>query len=186
MKGLRKFDVENAKHGDDVLFCDRHTSFSKTAKFLCRCSIDTRLFVIEFDSGISINAASELFHVPIGEVEGKAVYPGDELYYNEHSGNKGARFVARRKHNDSKYIYGAAYFKEETYDHDLAFDLVECLTWNKPKQKKTGWIAVNVKYHPSDKTRYCSDVYFDLDNLKRELRIAPDGKYTISEVSWEE
>ena len=94
---------------------------------------------------------SGLRMVPLRWVEGKPLYPGDELFYRE--GYEQGRFIAKRAHADESRVYGFTYFDNgRTYEDELSCEIIHALTWEKPKPKQNdGWITWSGGERPGDR-----------------------------------
>lgn len=87
-----------------------------------------------------------LFEKSWGEVEGKPVYAGDTLYWNDNTQDPGTKFVTVGGTGGIASmggIIGTSTFENgEVYDHPLSGLKCNCLTWTKPSKVTTGWINI--------------------------------------------
>lgn len=143
---LREFNLEEAKNG--AILCDNRGY--NNYKFLGYSKVENRVAVqsimkTDKDFIYSDCSPEDFKMTPLAWVEGKPVYQGDILY----SKNFGdLKYVV-------KYFNGKHIFTEEN-ETDAFCNSLENLTWNKPKQKKSKKVWVNIyptgpgdRNHPS-------------------------------------
>ena len=90
--------------------------------------------------------AGDLSEKSWGEVEGKLVYTGDTLYWNDSTQDPGTKFMAVGGTGgiaSKGGIIGTSTFENgEVYDQLLSGLKCNCLTWTKPSKVTTGWINI--------------------------------------------
>ena len=99
-----------------------------------------------------VESSVDLFMAPLGQIEGRDVYPGDEMYHKlEEEMVKVIDFT-----NTGVFAYESSGGRNTTVRRNL--------TWAKPKTKREGWINVYPDFgdalHPTESAadrKACSD-----------------------------
>lgn len=94
--------------------------------------------------------AKYLFEKSWGEVEGKLVYTGDTLYWNDSTQDPGTKFIVIGGTGGTggiadmvSGIIGKSIFEDgKVYDFPMSGVTCDCLTWTKPSKVTTGWINI--------------------------------------------
>lgn len=91
--------------------------------------------------------ACDLSEKSWGEVEGKLVYTGDTLYWNDSTQDPGTKFIVIGGTGGIadmvSGIIGKSIFEDgKVYDFPMSGVTCDCLTWTKPSKATTGWINI--------------------------------------------
>lgn len=91
--------------------------------------------------------ACDLSEKSWGEVEGKLVYTGDTLYWNDSTQDPGTKFIVIGGTGGIadmvSGIIGKSIFEDgKVYDFPMSGVTCDCLTWTKPSKVTTGWINI--------------------------------------------
>lgn len=175
---LRPFDLEAAKAGAKIT--DK-TEIEHT--FAAEAGPDGDMAVRDPQGNVFVMDLSEARMVPLAWVEGKPVYPGDVLYWNDNSTKSGSKFTAGNRvllggliDGVSVVIDGPVYNTGGMHSGNL--------TWTPPKVKKDGWVNVYPKSGFSPDKAYCdSHIY--------PTKVVADDKALFDRVAcvrieWEE
>lgn len=135
---LRPFDLEAAKAGAKI------TDGAFTFSFVAEAGDDGNM-AVRFDWGnIALLPVDRARMVPLAWVEGKPVYPGDVLYWNDTSSAPGSKFTAENRPSVSSLVMGSSTTTTGATYTDGGMYAAQ-LTWNKSKVRKEGWINVYPK-----------------------------------------
>lgn len=137
---LRSFDLEAAKRGDEI--CHRVS----TRRLLFITHFSDKDTIVEQENGLRVICwNSHLLMAPLCWVEGKPVYKGDVLFRGL---SPTCEVIVKELKNG--YLY------YERYDHCATPNSrvgitgsVSDLSWQKPKQKRDGWINIYPNGCPS-------------------------------------
>lgn len=175
---LRPFDLEAAKAGAKItdMGMIEHA-------FAAEAGPDGGMAVRDPQGNVFVMDLSEARMVPLAWVEGKPVYPGDVLYWNDTSSAPGSKFTAENRPSVSSLVMGSSTTTTGATYTDGGMYAAQ-LTWTLLKVKKEGWIngystslASNARprfvgyVHP---TKSCAD--FD----------AGEDRITCVRIEWEE
>lgn len=138
-KLLRPFDLEAAKAGAKIT--DK-TEIEHT--FAAEAGPDGDMAVRDPQGNIFVMDLSEARMVPLAWVEGKPVYPGDVLYWNDDSTKSGSKFTAGNRVLPGGLITGVSVVINGPVYNTGGMHSGK-LTWNPPKVKKEGWINLYSK-----------------------------------------
>lgn len=136
---LRPFDLEAAKAGAKIT--DK-TEIEHT--FAAEAGPDGDMAVRDPQGNVFVMDLSEARMVPLAWVEGKPVYPGDVLYWNDTSSAPGSKFTAENRPSVSSLVMGSSTTTTGATYTDGGMYAAQ-LTWNKSKVRKEGWINVYPK-----------------------------------------
>ena len=171
---LRPFDLEAAKRGEPIMGID----FSWPIIF-CGTTTNGQVVFVEYtDKSGGDQEVANIRMAPLAWVEGKPVYKGDTLYWNNKSSYPGAVLTVGSKIVFEQLISGKTIMPDGTVypDDNESGMLAINLTWNKPKVKKSGWLNIysgnkSPRLHPTKETA--------------DLQQAANRKACV-EVFWEE
>lgn len=180
---LRPFDLEAAKAGELLFEIYMHGSKVKTDE-----DIGTYIagpnnlneYVISYPTNGYVTYTFSIKDVrmaPLAWVEGKPVYKGDTLYWNNKSRYPGAVFTVGSKIVFEQLISGKTVMSDGTVypDDNESGMLAINLTWNKPKVKKSGWM-----------NSYDSGEHYVYPTKDRADVMATHSRKACIEIFWEE
>lgn len=133
---LRPFDLEAAKAGAKItdMGMIEHA-------FAAEAGPDGGMAVRDPQGNVFVMDLSEARMVPLAWVEGKPVYPGDVLYWNDNSTKPGSKFTAGNRVLPEGLVMGSSTTtKGATFTYGGMY--AAQLTWTLLKVKKEGWINV--------------------------------------------
>lgn len=168
---LRPFDLEAAKAGEPICWFDN----AEHVKFML-CSGDDGEHCVRMEDGnLALACFCDIRMSPLAWVEGKPVYRGDVLYWNRPGYYK---FIVKKV--TEAYIYG----ESTVYDNEKSTEMLAgSLTWNPPKVKREGWIAINTNDGPTGPVKaYCSHIL----ETKEQAQNYKVDSFTVIKVEWEE
>ena len=146
---LRPFDLEKAKQGEPIL-----TYLGSTCTFVGPLSNSVIAIEDPTELGKAYSYAStSLRMAPLFWLEDKPVYKGDILYRKLPGTNEIQELTVQSIENCTEDPF--IRFEQEN-QAEYVDNRRQCLYWNKPKQKKQGWINV---YPNDDNQRTCLHTY---------------------------
>lgn len=172
---LRPFDLEAAKRGEKLLngsgSGDERSYVDGPDYFEVVC-------VKGKEGGLYLNSIHEMKMYPLAWVEGRPVYKGDVLYRT--TVQKGITLTVIGAFD----MYGDNYLRfDGNNGTEYSDNRRSCLTWQKPKVKKSGW--VNVYPNRSMCHLRSSKEEADLTATQCDGTIDPERVACI-EIHWEE
>ena len=186
---LRPFDLEAAKRGEPVVQVGGDVF---KVRWVAR-DRDNKTNIVEKDGAhgglltcVGYAIDDWLRMAPLGWVEGRPVYPGDELFYKAEY-NSG-RFIAKSRHESEGVIFGRSFFDSGTvYDHENSFEKAHRLTWTKPVRivKREGWIKISKPEIEIDHPRFLaggSPVF----RTEEDAKTWPRSSGLVVKIEWEE
>jgi len=179
MKQLRPFDPTT--HTDDTLYTNNS---SKTLRLLGGPNAyGNYVFQCDEDKDFLILNPVDVYLKPLGYVEGRPVYEGDVLYWNDNSTRPGLEEHIRGVDDKGRFLGITTKGGELLYSGgDIS---AECLTWTKPKikVKKEGWINI----YQRDLDGFLAETSLWIRTTKNEaLKDKRPGALDTIRIEWEE
>lgn len=181
---LRKFNLEAAKNGEEICNAYEQADWD----FIAGIDAENKCVLLHIPSNtFVISNTVSLRMKPLAWVEGKPVYKGAVLWYNEfgfsievtgnndydpNNGLKGkVKEVTKKSH--CCYVGG-----------ELTWAPFDKWSWNKPKVKREGWINVYKKHQTGSKIYVTKEEAYE--GCEKCFSAPADDYITTIRIEWEE
>ncbi len=193
---LRKFDLEAAKNGEHVLV-GYGNKFDDCVYITHHIEpIEEYVFNVKDHGFVILGASGSCTHAftldsakmkPLAWVEGKPVYKGDVLWYNEFGFS--IEVTGNNDYDPNNGLKGKV--KEVTKKNpcchvggELTWAPFYEWSWNKPKVKREGWINVYKKHQTGSKIYVTKEEAYE--GCEKCFSAPADDYITTVRIEWEE
>lgn len=172
---LRPFDLQAAKAGERIVIREAGNLVERT---FVTGPDDHGYFVVKTSDGwFRFGKDTDYRMAPLAWVEGKPVYKGDKMWRKDGQWTYGHEIVGKTKQEDIALGVLLQVTEQGT-------TWSENLTWNPPKVKREGWIAIKLTTKPgANYSAFCSHVLSS--KAKAESHYGSE-KVAVVLVEWEE
>ena len=178
---LRRFNLEDIKAGATLIESSDGRNYLGTVKYLAGPDTADDIAFEDEAGYLRIKDVAYFYIKPVGYLDGKPVYPGDNLWFS---------FKSKSYLAVVKYFQGTALKLEHIEENcsidaliDISYtpfvDFLKNCSWEKPKAKKEGWINL----YKEDATCYCPAFHLTRETADKKADI---GRLACVKIEWEE